>query len=131
MIVFNYYDGVYGKTIRIATQELNDLMRIKDIFIQVINGKKKNRIDIGSLENVVITGFHDLVLEKSNQKHLIFLYQELLAREEKNGISFTWLISNEECCRCVGLIDGLIESGKGQQYLLLSERWIIEIAYNE
>lgn len=132
MIECNIYDGVYGNTLRIETNGIEELNSILKLFIQFKSVEKKKRLGISSLEDIKLTGFTELVLQKCNQKHFISLYNELTIKDSAEGLVYTWLISDEECARCEGLIKALIKSGKaGQQYLLLNERLIIEIAYNE
>ncbi len=132
MIECNIYEGVYGKTLRIDTHDNQELNKIREIFAQFESAGKKQRLGISSLEDIKRTGFADLVLQKSNQKHFISLYNEITVKDGVDGPVFTWLISDEECERCEGLINNLIEGGNaGHQYLLMNERLIIEIAYNE
>ena len=132
MIDCNIYEGVYGKTLRIETQGIEELNSILELFIQFKTVEKKKQRAISSLGDIKLTGFHELILQKSNQKHFISLYNEMTFKDTAKGLVYTWLISDEECARCEGLIKALLESGKaGHQYLLLNERLIIEIAYNE
>ena len=131
-IVIDYYQGAYGPTIRIDIQTMENLVKLKNIFLQLAESKKE-AMDLVRLESVTATGINQFILKTvpPNQE------QEKKLRREKdntNNVAFYWSMSWRGWQRCAGLIDGLIESqGAGHQYLTEEgvDDAIVEVAFME
>jgi hypothetical protein len=132
IIVVDYYQGAYGPTIRIDIQTRENLVKLKDIFLQLAKSKKETT-DLVTLKSVNATGLKQLILKviSSNQER----EKKLKLEEGSTGnVAFSWSMSSAGWQRCAGLMDGLLEPDRpGHQYLTEEDidDALVEVAFKE
>lgn len=132
-IIIDYYEGAYGPTIRIDTINLEDIVRIKNIFTNLKN-KILQEINLKDIDNIQITGFYNLII-RIIPKRSYFRKQTNITKKFSlsNKLYYIWALTVDACEHCEGLIEGIImKNSFGHQYLTRAEDGIIiEIAYRE
>jgi hypothetical protein len=131
-ILLDYYEGAYGPTIRIDAQSMEDLLGIKNIFLQLA-GSSSQAIDLAEKEGVKTTGLNQFILRWVPDKPEVKKKLVLLSNTNTD-IAFEWAMSAKNWKRIAGLIDGLIESNApGHQYLTEEgvDDAVVELAFKE
>lgn len=131
-ILLDYYQGAYGPTIRIDVQEVSFLVRLKEMFLRLAEGKEET-VSLVETDSIRATGFDNLILRlvpshRDDAKNL------KLVSEGREAIVFRWSLSPRGWRRCAGLVDGLLEAGfPAHQYLTQEgiDDAIIELAFRE
>src|SRR6266571_130544 len=111
-----YYEGAYGPTIRIDIQTLDELKKIKSLFLDLAESKRLT-VDLLDVPGVSATGVDHFTLGKIATTEEV---EKSLERKESQviGVGFIWSLSANGWRRCAGLIDGLIEyNHPSHQYL--------------
>ncbi len=114
-IIVDYYQGAYGPTLRIDIVSLDDLSKIKNLFVD-LSKSIDHQVDLTKFENAIATGLNSLILQSSskiekNQKKLTQIHQG-------NNINFLWKTSPQDWARIVSLVQQLIDVKRpGHQYL--------------
>ena len=128
----DYYEGAYGPTIRIDAQTLDDLNKIKSMFVELAQ-TRRSVINFLDVVGVHTTGLDQFTLERvettdefgKSLKH---------QRSELAGVGFVWSLPANGWKRCAGLIDGLIEYNRPSHQYLTKEGVddvIVELAFKE
>lgn len=127
----DYYQGAYGPTIRIDTHTIDELLKIKSLFLNLAESKLASVNFIDSVD-ACTEGLDELVLERAEttdkpDKHL--------RKEDQMGhLRFVWSLPSSGWTRCAGLIDGVIGYNlPSHQYLSREgvDDALIEIAFQE
>jgi len=129
MTCIDYYDGAYGKTIRIAAKNERWLTTLKEKVEEVL-GDSLSGLDICSIvDTECSTRIKKLELSKAKKHTTPCIY----ATKVNDQMSFYWKQDEEELITLIGLIDSLIESERpGHQYLAHEEDdFIIVLSHNE
>ena len=128
-MIIDYYNGAYGRTIRIGVQEREWIVLLRDLVLQLINDMI-NCVDLLQMENVQYTNLSELKLIKVSKS----IYSNLLEISHKRmPPSFLWQQTKEELIVISELIEGLLCADMaGHQYLTTDDGDIlIELTYKE
>lgn len=135
-IVVDYYDGAYGPTLRVDIQALDDLLRIKGLFLELAESKRVT-VDFLQLDSIRATGIKKLILRRIKEGAKLEKALELKP-SERGDVVFHWTLPSRGWRRCAGLVDGLIDGlikGKGPGHQYLTEEGIddaiVEMAFME
>jgi hypothetical protein len=130
-VIVDYYRGAYGPTIRIDTQTIQQLLKVKDAFLKLVE-ERCTEVNFHQLESIYMIGIRELVLQVTSKEQAQGLK---LVRAEAEGTKFVWSRSKEGWRRsCVDLIDGLLEANRpGHQYLTNEgvDDALVELAFLE
>lgn len=127
-IQVDYYQGAYGKTIRIAVHKLQKLIFLKKLFIHM-SSENGFEVEMADLENVVMTDLRSLRLRQTSAEYAL---GRNLIMEASND--FIWSRSREGWSECADLVDGLITLGTSGHQYLTAENYddaIIVLSFNE
>jgi hypothetical protein len=130
-ILVDYYEGAYGRTIRIDVQSQVRLLQMKNLFLKL--AESVDQIDIADVESVVVTGLDQMNLKRvpSGNEHS----KKLVLEDKGTGrVICTWSMHSEGWRRCAGLVDGLLKyNAPGHQYLTHEgvDDAIVEFAFKE
>lgn len=115
-ILIDYYEGAYGPTIRIDTQSVQAIVRVKKIFLELALAQT-SEINLCNDEYVEVIGVKSLALRlvtESEEKRKTLKLIQLTSE----GPIFHWSRSSEGWKNCIDLIDGILKySHPSHQYL--------------
>lgn len=124
LINVDYGVTIYGDTVLLRVDEVEDLEKIKAVFVKLANNNI-SRFYLSDIENVEFNNISDIVM--TNMSKFIFI-------KKKRNIIY-WEQSETDWYNCEGLIEGLIEGAKekhgGHQYFNNESGIQIEISQNE
>lgn len=131
-ILIDYYQGSYGPVIRIDTQAAEEIIQIKNIFMELIL-TEVTEIRLHTDEQIKMVGMKALVLRlipagQERQKTLN------LAHLTSEGPIFHWSKSAEGWEDCVGLLDGILKYDRPSHQYLTEEGIddaLVEVAFLE
>jgi len=138
----DYGVGAYGKTIRIATQNKQWILELRKNILKLFNGDTAE-FDICKLVDTKCSStICELLLIRVSKSTVPCVTindagkQRFFFRARKQdleiNIRWMWRQDKEEIETLLGLIDGLLNSDSGHQYLAKEcDGCIIELSYNE
>ena len=120
IILLDYYSGAYGPTIRIDIMSLENLRKMKNLFVQL--AKSTNyEINLLELENIKVKGINKFILQSISldKKYDRFGTKNLtLTKHNNNEIIFQWKLSPCNWETTVCLVQRLLDvKTPGHQYL--------------
>jgi hypothetical protein len=132
VILLDYYQGAYGPTIRIDVQEVDPLVRLREMFLSLAEAKQET-VSLVEIDAVRATEIDNLILKllpahQDDEKSL------RRVSESRGAVVFCWSMSSRGWRRCAGLVDGLLEvEVPAHQYLTQEgiDDAIIELAFRE
>ena len=131
MDLIDLYQGAYGRTIRLATDEEATLQALRKVFLQLARGRR-GPFELG-----------ETIFPRVDRRTRIKIYAALIERERRktlaeepaaNPPTFRWRQSKDGWRQCAYLVKGLLQgSGRGHQYLTTEgvDDALIELAYRE
>ena len=127
--IVDIYDGAYGRTIRIATSREGAMARLRSVFLRLAHGdERKVELVRGVLSDFsALTPFDFWLLRVEDGAGA-------LAVDSKTSvIRVSWSLAAEQCNHVVALIDGLLQEGRGHQYLCEGDGGspLVELSYRE
>jgi hypothetical protein len=126
----DFYDGAYGPTIRIDANTLEDLNRIKSVFLNL--AEQGHEINLLDLIGASVSGVDRLTLKRVEVSEE--QTKSLKRKGSRLGIEFVWSLSAKGWQRRAGLVDGLINFNRPSHQYLTEEGVddaIIELAFRE
>ncbi len=135
-ILLDYYQGSYGPTIRIDILSLENLRKMKNLFVHLA---KSVNYEINLLEfgNIQAKGINKFILQSTtNGKKYDWLRRKNLTfiKKNNNEIVFHWGLSPYNWERVVCLVQRLLdEKTPGHQYLTQEgvDDALVEVAFLE
>jgi len=131
MDVIDLYQGAYGRTIRLATDEEATLQALRRVFLQLARGRQ-GPFELG-----------ETIFPRVDQRTRIKIYADFIERERTktlveeraaNPPTFRWTQSKDGWRQCAYLVKPLLRGrGRGHQYLTRErvDDALIELAYRE
>ena len=122
----DYYRGAYGATLRLATDQIEDLRTLNALFHLVCEDRT---IDLASWPGTRAENVHSIELRRAAGRSKIKQLEALIG-----PVAFEWTQDVEGWLESAGLIEGLIDENRpGHQYLTRAGQGdiLVEVAFQE
>ena len=122
----DYYRGAYGATLRLATDEIDDLRTLNALFRLV---REDRTVDLASLAGTRVENVHSIQLRRAAGRSKIKQLETLIG-----PAAFEWTQDIEGWLESAELIEGMInENRPGHQYLTRAGQGdiLVEVAFQE
>ena len=127
--IIAFYEGAYGRTIRIDVQAESWLMNLRESVSKLLRTAVRS-IDISLMNNVRMLGVSSFTLLRTEEPVSPYIYSSI---DKKGSVSIFWFQDVEQLETLIALINGLLDHDEpGHQYLTNENDGIlVELAYEE